>query len=421
MKDGTTDGAAALPTATDIRAGMQAGNLSAIDVTRASLRRIAERDKDVRAWIAISDSAIAAAAEIDGDDTRPLAGVPVGIKDIIDTHDMPTTHNSPLFAGHRPTRDAPCVAILRNLGAIILGKTDTTEFAAAGRDAVTANPVDLTRTAGGSSAGSAAAVADGHVPLALGTQTGGSTIRPGSFNGVYAFKPSWGLVSTEGVKRYSVSFDTVGWYARTPEDLTLLAAAYSLPGVGTAAPEAPRMAICRTPYADQLAPESARALDRFAEKHALEEIVLPDRFKALDDLHRLVMWTEGAAAFRALTLSHPDLLHADFHDRVALRDGQTPRAMFEAYDMLAELRVAFERLIGDLDALVVPSAPGYAIEGRSPGNPIFNALWTAMQMPVVNIPVTAADDPLPIGVSLVGPRASDGALLSLATALSRTG
>ena len=410
-----------MPTATDIRAGITAGDFTAGEVTRASFSRIAARDKDVRAWIALSDTAISTADAIAHDDPRPLAGVPVGIKDIIDTFDLPTTHNSPIFAGNRPTRDAPCVAILRSLGAVIIGKTDTTEFAAAGRDAVTANPHDFARTAGGSSSGSAAAVADGHVPLALGTQTGGSTIRPGSFNGVFAFKPSWGLVSTEGVKRYSVSFDTVGWYARSPEDLTLLAKAYALPEVGTAAPEKPRLAYCMTPYADQLAPESARALKRFADAHDLQEFTLPDRFKALDDLHRLVMWTEGAAAFRTLTLSHPELLHQDFHDRVALKDGQTPRAMFEAYDMLAELRTEFEKLISDLDALVVPSAPGYAIAGRSPGNPIFNALWTAMQMPVVNLPVTAADDPLPIGISLVGPRASDGRLLSLATALTRRG
>ncbi|MEM6897528.1 MAG: amidase, partial [Pseudomonadota bacterium] len=216
--------------ATDARAAIADGALSAADLTGACLRRISERDKEVRAWIALSDTALEQAQAITKDDPRPLAGIPVGIKDIMDTHDLPTTHNSPIFAGNRPTRDAPCVAILRSLGAIILGKTDTTEFAAAGRDAVTANPHDAARTAGGSSSGSAAAVADFHVPLALGTQTGGSTIRPGSFNGVYAFKPSWGLVSTEGVKRYSVSFDTVGWYARTPEDLDLLASVYALPG-----------------------------------------------------------------------------------------------------------------------------------------------------------------------------------------------
>ena len=211
----------------------------------------------------------------------------------------------------------------------------------------------------------------------------------------------------------------MGWYARTPEYLDVLASVYALPGEANTVSAKPKLAYCRTPYADLLEPESQRALDRFAAEIELEEIVLPERFAALDDLHRLVMWTEGAAAFRTLTLSHPDLLHVDFHARVALRDGQTPRAMFEAYDMLAELRVEFESLISDLDALVVPSAPGYAIEGRGPGNPIFNALWTAMQMPVVNLPVTAADDALPIGVSLVGARASDRHLLSVAKYLSQ--
>jgi Asp-tRNA(Asn)/Glu-tRNA(Gln) amidotransferase A subunit family amidase len=220
---------AAALTATEARAAMGRGDLTPADLVSASLRRIAERDKAVRAWLAVSDSALDTARAIRPDDPRPLAGIPIGIKDVFDTHDMATTHNSPLFSGNRPTRDAPAVAILRAAGAVILGKTDTTEFAAAGRDAVSANPHDTSRTPGGSSAGSAAAVADFHVPMALGTQTGGSTIRPGSFCGIPAMKPSWGLISTEGVKRYSVSFDTVGLYARSIADLTLLAQVFALP------------------------------------------------------------------------------------------------------------------------------------------------------------------------------------------------
>lgn len=201
---------AAALTATQAKAAFRTGTWTPRDLVAACLKRIADRDKDLRAWIAIADDALDQAARIAPDDPRPLAGIPIAIKDIFDTFDLPTTHNSPVFSNNHPSLDAPSVALLRTAGAIILRKTDTTEFAAAGRDAVTANPYDFARTSGGSSAGSAAAVGDFHVPLALGTQTGGSTIRPGSYCGIFAMKPSWGLISTEGVKRYAVRFDTVG-------------------------------------------------------------------------------------------------------------------------------------------------------------------------------------------------------------------
>ena len=162
----------------------------------------------------------------------------VGIKDVIDTFDMPTCHNSPLFVGNRPASDASCVAILRAAGALILGKTETTEFAAAGRNPRTGNSYDLERTSGGSSAGSAAAVADLHVPLWLGTQTGGSTMRPASFCGVYAFKPTWGAVSREGVRLFAASFDTVSWFARSVEDLDLVAGVFSVGATVSTPPSA---------------------------------------------------------------------------------------------------------------------------------------------------------------------------------------
>jgi len=395
------DSPAAL-TATEALAQMAAGDLTAEALRTACLSRIAARDKGVRAWISLNPQATGGPG--------PLSGIPIGIKDVFDTHDLPTTHNSPLYAGHLPAADAPAVAILRAAGAVILGKTDTTEFAAAGRDAVTANPHDLTRTPGGSSAGSAAAVADFHVPLALTTQTGGSTIRPGSYCGIPAFKPSWGLISTEGVKRYAVSFDTVGFFARDVADLQLLAGVYALPA--GQAPSRPVLAMCRTPYAADLAPEMTAALSGLP--FEMTELVLPERFHALDALHRIILHVEGAAAFRALT-GNP-LLHDDFHARVELRAGYTARMAFEAQDALAELRVEMERLMTGFDAVLAPSAPGVAPLGHGPGNPLFNALWTALQMPVVNLPIKGQG--LPLGVSLVGRRATDGALLALAANLS---
>lgn len=402
-------------TASEARARMRAGTLTPLDLTRACLARIATRDKEVRAWITLNPQAEAQAAAIAPDDPRPLAGIPIAIKDMIDTGDLPTTHNSPLYGTNRPANDAPCVEILRAAGAIVLGKSDTTEFAAAGRWAATANPHDTTRTPGGSSSGTAAAVGDCQVPLGLGTQTGGSTIRPASFCNDVALKPSWGLISTEGVKRYSVSLDTVGLFARSVEDIALLADVYRLP-------EAPmpgerlRLGLCRTPYADKLEPETVTLFDELAERLApVADVVpfdLPDEFAGIDDLHRCVMFTEGASALLNLAVTRPTLLHDDFHARVEMRAGHTRRQQFEAYDALAMLRMTFEKVADGFDAVLAPSAPGFAPLGKGPGNPLFNAMWTAMQVPVMTLPVSGLD--LPLGVSLVGKRTHDRQVIAAA-------
>jgi Asp-tRNA(Asn)/Glu-tRNA(Gln) amidotransferase A subunit family amidase len=193
-------------TACEASRAMAAGTLTCEALARSCLDRIGARDPELKAWAFVDpDQVVRQARELDKLPRRsPLHGVPIGIKDMIDTADMPTGYNSNLFVGHRPSMDAAVVATLRASGALIIGKTETTEFAAAGRDAPTGNPTDLSRTSGGSSAGSAASVADCHVPLAIGTQTGGSTIRPASFCGVFALKPTWNVVGREGAKVYSI-------------------------------------------------------------------------------------------------------------------------------------------------------------------------------------------------------------------------
>lgn len=259
-------------TASEASARLAAGTLSAEALARACLDRIASQDAALKAWAFVDpDHAIRAARELDKQPRRSaLHGVPVAVKDMIDTADMPTGHNSPLFQGHRPGQDAAIVATLRAAGALILGKTDTTEFAAAGRNAATGNPHDPARTSGGSSAGSAAAVADGHVPLALGTQTGGSTIRPASFCGAYALKPSWSAVSREGAKLYSISLDTVSWYARSVADLDLVADLFGLPGnlAPVASAKGLRIGLCRSPEWASAEPESRAALMEAAARFA---------------------------------------------------------------------------------------------------------------------------------------------------------
>lgn len=389
-----------------------------------SLARIAARDAQVRAWLHVADvAALDAARRLDAESPRgSLHGVPIGIKDVFDTADMPTTHNSPLFSGHRPARDAAAVAVLRAAGAVILGKTDTTEFAAAGRDAATANPHDLSRTPGGSSAGSAAAVADGHVRIALATQTGGSTIRPASFCGVYGFKPTWGLVSREGMTFYAPGLDTVGWHARSVDDLDHLCTAFALAPPPPLPARPLRIALCRTPWWDEAATDGKAALERTAAAlrqagATVEDVALPPLLADSRDAYRALLFREGAASFLPLARTRGALLHADFHERVASAAVYDDIALLRAWDMAAEGRRAVEALLSDFDALLTPSAPGIAPPGRAPGNPIFNQLWTMLHLPVATLPLARGDHDLPIGISLVAPRCHDRRLLAVAHAV----
>lgn len=395
---------------------------SAAAHVHAALQRIGGRDAMVRAWLHVDDAgALAAAAALDalGAESLTLEGICVGVKDVIAVAKMPLTHNSPLYSGHVPAEDAACVATLRAAGAVILGKTDTTEFAAAGRNAATANPHDLTRTPGGSSAGSAAAVADGHVPLALATQTGGSTIRPASFCGIHGFKPTWGLVSREGVKTYANTLDTVGWYTR---DLALCDRVCEVFGFAEPEPLGAgplRIGVFRTPWWDEMTPGGRAAFEGLAAAMAAAGILTVDiaelpEFAHLNDDHRAILFREGAAAFLGLARSRPDLLHPDFHLRVDALASYPDARLREAHDRAAAARIGFEQAISGLDAVLAPSAPGIAPLGRSPGEPRFNQPWTLLHAPVVNLPLARGEGGMPIGVSLVAPRYGDRRLLAVA-------
>jgi Asp-tRNA(Asn)/Glu-tRNA(Gln) amidotransferase A subunit family amidase len=416
-------------TASEALRRLTSGQTTSRALIEACLARINERDGVVRAWLALNKDAL---VQADAADAVPMAergklhGLPIAVKDVFDTIELPTTHNSPLYQGFRPAADAPSVDLLRSEGAILLGKTDTTEFAAAGRDAATGNPHDLGRTSGGSSAGSAAAVADCHVPLALTTQTGGSTIRPASFCGIYAMKPSSGLVSREGVKLYSISFDTVGWYGRTVEDLALLANVYGINERLTAPTTdktSLRIGITHGPYRDKLEPESINALATAGERlraagHTVLDITLPGSFEALDLYHRTILHREGAAAFRSLARRHGADLHDDFHHRVENRDQRSLSDLKSAYDGAAMAQIAFDDIASDFDLIIAPSAPGVAPVGRKPGDPVFNAMWTLLRVPTINVPVPMADCALPVGVTLTAMRYDDVALLDRAAEIA---
>jgi Asp-tRNA(Asn)/Glu-tRNA(Gln) amidotransferase A subunit family amidase len=417
-------------TASEIAASIRDGSRTAEAVARACLDRIAARDAAVRAWAFIDpDSVIRQARELDSGPVRgPLHGVPIGVKDMIDTAEMPTQHNSPIFAGHRPSLDSAPVATLRAAGAIILGKTDTTEFAAAGRWAATRHPLDPRHSPGGSSAGSAAAVADCQVPLALGTQTAGSTMRPASFCGVFAFKPSWGAVSREGLKLYAASLDTLTWFARSVADLDLLCDVFAIVDDATPVPvpvRGARIALCRSPAWSFAQPGTEMAMDVAAERlRAAGAVVtmldLPEPFADLGfGVHQAVMFSEGRAAFLNLARTHPDLLHDDFHARVENRAGITRARLLAAYDQAAACRPEFDAIAREYDAVLTPSARGEApLLEAGPGDAVFNRMWTLLHVPCVNIPVCTGPGGLPVGLTLVGPRFTDRQLLVTARAVA---
>jgi Asp-tRNA(Asn)/Glu-tRNA(Gln) amidotransferase A subunit family amidase len=410
-------------------AAIARGELSAERLAQSCLERIAVRDPLLHAWAFVDPAlALAQARAVDrGEVKGALAGVPVGVKDMIDTADQPTQHNSPLYVGNRPSLDAACVTVLRAAGAVIIGKTETHEFAAGGTLPRTRNPHDPAHTSGGSSAGSAAAVADFMTPLSLGTQTAGSCIRPASFCGVYALKPSFGVVSREGAKTYSLSLDTIGFYARAIADLQLLADVFAI--ARDAAPvarkpaSALRIALCRTAQWNQADADCRAVVEQAAETlraagATVTSLDLPKPFERLPHLQRVHMRSEGRAAFLAEDRRFGARLHDEFRAHVENRDGYTRVMIREAADTVAACRPVFDDLAGAYDAVLTPSAIGEAPRDlNTTGDPLFNRMWTALHVPVINLPAGRGARGLPIGVSLVAPRWFDLELLSVAAAI----
>jgi Asp-tRNA(Asn)/Glu-tRNA(Gln) amidotransferase A subunit family amidase len=417
-----------LLTAEALLAGVKTGGLTAVEVAESYLDRIAVREPLVRAWSHVDPGAtIRAAAEIDsGAHKGPLAGLPVGVKDVILTAQMPTQHNSPHYQGAFPKLDAACVAILRAAGAVILGKTETVEFAATGRKAPTRNPSDFERTPGGSSSGSAAAVADRQAPLALGTQTGGSIIRPASYCGVFAMKPTWGLVSAEGAKSFAPSLDTIGWFARAADDLALVYEVFDPQG-GAAAPlslEGARIAVCRTPFWDEADVSSQAALTKAAEllRRAGTKVVdleLPPPFDQLLEAHLAIMSSEGQSAFLAEHRLYGAALHPNIRAYVENAAGYGRGDLLGAYNLASRCRESFDRIAGDFAAVLTISTVGEAPLGLSATGPMtFNAMWTLLHTPCINVPGLKGVLGLPVGVTLTGPRYADRSVLRAAAALA---
>jgi len=405
----------------EIAAAIRDRRLSAEEVLESSLAHIAERDGVVRAWVVVDEAgARARAQEVDRGEVRgPLAGVPIAVKDIMDTADLPTSYGSPIYDGHRPTADASCVALARAAGAIVVGKTVTTEFANH-TPGPTTNPHNARHTPGGSSSGSAAAVADFHVPLGFGTQTAGSVIRPASFCGIAAFKPSFNRHAVAGVKPVAQSLDTIGWFARCVDDLALMRAALLGEAFATVEPKPPRIGLCRTPEWPQAHPESVEALEATAANLAasgarVREIVLPQIFSTLAEVQMTIMFYEAHRALAWERIVHGDRLSPGL--RARLEEGGTTSVddYEEAQARAAAGRMALDEVFDGIDVLLAPSAPGEAPEGlASTGDPIFNRVWSLLGTPCVNLPGHVGRHGLPVGVQFVALLGADRALLSYA-------
>lgn len=426
-----------------IRSGMEQGSLKATQLTEAYLAQIEKCESDVQAfsWYD-AEHARAQAAELDryrslGLPIGPLHGVPVAVKDIIDTADIPTENGCAADAGRVPTKDAYVIERLKAAGAVMIGKTVTAELAFM-HPGKTRNPHNLAHTPGGSSQGSAAAVASAMAPLAIGTQTGGSVIRPASFCGVTGFKPTFGRIPRRGVLAQSPSLDTVGVFARTPLDAAALADAlfgadaedtttrFMPPAklFETAAQESPLppvFALVRPPGWEQASEEVHEAFAELAEAlgEQVFEVDLPSLFNEAAELRKRINYAEMARCYypywrkSAAALSSEVLAAIEEGNEILARD------YIAALDVPKVLSAALEEIFGRCDAIICPAALGPAPEGlESTGDPLFNGLWTLTGHPAVTLPLLRSSNDLPMGVQLVGERGNDARLLRTANWLA---
>ena len=426
-------------TASEALAAIASGRLSSVELVKSCLARIAETDGAIKAWAFLDEgAALAQAAECDririaGLATGSLHGIPVALKDIIDTAKMPTQRGSVIFEGRQTDHVARLVELLREAGAVVMGKTVTTEFAFVHANE-TRNPHNPDHTPGGSSSGSAAAVAAMHVPLAIGTQTNGSVIRPASFCGVFGFKPTRGVISRDGILQTSVSLDQVGCFGRSLADVALLtdaiggydqrdAVSFARPrpnmsaGAAADAPVTPALAWFDLPFNDRLSDDALDGID------AVIEILGPsvERMAAADTLSDLVAvqatiheyeiaqhqaevfethWNQISDTLRPVITRARTITKTQYDDALAVKT--SAEGFFKAFFM-------------DYDAIIAPSAAGEAPKfGNGTGDPIFCTLWTLAGLPCISLPMLVGETGLPIGVQLIGPAEKDDRLLRTA-------
>lgn len=426
-------------TATEAVQAIASGHLSSVDLVKSCLAQIADTDASIKAWAYLDpESALAQAAECDrirkaGLGTGPLHGLPVGLKDVIDTRDMPTQRGTDIFKDRQPDKDARLVERLRESGAVIMGKTVTTELAFVHAND-TRNPHNPEHSPGGSSSGSAAAVAACHVPLAVGTQTNGSVIRPASFCGTFGFKPTRGVISRAGVLKTSDSLDQVGCFGRSLEDVALLTDAlagydqadscsFARPrpqmraGAQAEAPVAPDLVWFNLPFNDRLSPDAHEGME------AVLDVLGPriTRMAAADTLANLVAVQARIHEYE-ICQHQAAVFDANFEDLsselqlIVARGRKISEAEYtDALAVKASAQTFFDELFVEFDAIIAPCAAGEAPKfGSGTGDPIFCTLWTLAGLPCVSLPLLVGDNNLPIGVQLIGPIEKDDRLLRTA-------
>ncbi len=422
--------------ATEAAAKIRAGELTSEELVKACLERIEQVDGAVQAWAHLDPNfALAQARHQDsrrqaGEATGPLHGVPVGIKDNFDTKDLPTENGTVLDAGRQPTEDSKVISLLLDAGAVIMGKTVTTELAVFGPGKTT-NPHNPDHTPGGSSSGSCAAVAAFMVPLAIGTQTNGSTIRPASYCGIYGFKPTHGLIPRTGVLSSSPPLDTVGTFARSLEDIALITevlVAFDAADKSTRTrarptlcatlktdpPMTPVVGFAKTAAWDQAAPETQEAFAELAEAlgEDCHDLPLSEPFNHLVEMHQNVMNADLAKNYARYYDTGKEQLTdklcemIEFGQQVSAVDYNT------ALDGQELLNRGLNLVFDHYDFIITPSTTGEAPVGLdATGSPIFNTLATYCGVPAITLPLMEGPTGLPLGVQIIGPRGDDARLL----------
>jgi Asp-tRNA(Asn)/Glu-tRNA(Gln) amidotransferase A subunit family amidase len=404
--------------------------IRATDLLLACLDRIGQRESVLKAWVSLGkENALARAKALDKGAIRGLLhGLPIGVKDLFDTHDLPTSYGSSIYANNYPSTDAVSVALMRQSGGIILGKTVTTEFASF-KSGPTTNPHHSHHTPGGSSSGSAAAVADFMIPLATGSQTAGSIIRPASFCGVVGYKPSFGKISTAGVKSLAPSLDTLGCFGRTVEDVALGVAAMSGDHELAKVPDLHnkvRIAICKTPEWLYTSPETrgALALARFSAesfaKGKVNDIELPDELKQLTETQTRIMLSEMSRSLAFERMQFPKKLSTMITSQIdqgaSIEFSQYKRDLDQAQIARKAMQNVFNE---DVHLIIAPSAIGEApLIKEGTGDPLFCRTWTLLGLPCINLNISSGPNGLPIGVQLIAAYGQDQFLMSAAKAFA---
>jgi Asp-tRNA(Asn)/Glu-tRNA(Gln) amidotransferase A subunit family amidase len=408
--------------AAELSRGLQSRNISAQALARSCLERMTECEAELHAWVHVDEAHVLARAKaLDSGPVQGLLhGLPIGVKDIFDTHDMPTRYGSPIYAQHQPATDAAPVALVREAGALLIGKTVTTEFATF-QAGPTRNPHNLKHTPGGSSSGSCAAVAAHMVPLAFGSQTAASIIRPAAYCGVVGYKPSYGLIARAGVKGLSDFLDTIGTVARSVEDVALLTACLSGDRALLDLPQdtPPRVGLCKLHWegvSHEVQEAMALAAHRLSAAGAqVVEITLPAEYLALTQAHMDIMAFEAARALADERLRHLDLISAPL--RAVIDKGLAMDYAHYAAQLrrVEQLRAQLPTLFSDVDVLLAPSAASEApLFDAGTGDPTWCRLWTVLGLPCVHLPFTTGPQGLPVGLQAVGALHADRRTLTAA-------